>query len=397
MFIKTASTVIQATAWIVQGYLKAKNALTEWTDANTLAWLEKKKQATDSIPKPSTINGDNTGKNTFDSSGAIQKQIDILKGKQVEEAKVYEERMKAIDKFTNFVAESEKTIVKAAEKGSKVVVPDPFKDINQKTIDNGEDPTITKQKKDKADYEEWALAHRTAKFEQEKMWMGEDIALEDQKKVDDLVKAAQFEAAMTEVHRQELEIRKNNMFALKQWEKMSMKEKLETTKTTLNDLAALQKSKNKELFYIGQTASAANAAIATAEGAIRAYTSFAGLGPVGIALGVAAAAAITAYGLEQQKTIWTQKPAGFSTGGVVGMGSLTGDNNLIAVNRKERVLTDEQNQSFEMLALNHSYGNTETNNILLAMYNKLNQPAIIVLDSVKVNDTLNRETNRRLE
>lgn len=73
--------------------------------------------------------------------------------------------------------------------------------------------------------------------------------------------------------------------------------------TAANELVALTNSKNQTLKGIGKAAARVNAAIATSEGAIKAYSSLAGIPIVGPSLGIAAAAALVAYGVEQQNQI----------------------------------------------------------------------------------------------
>lgn len=78
-----------------------------------------------------------------------------------------------------------------------------------------------------------------------------------------------------------------------------------------SQLIQLTNSKNATLKGIGKAAAATNAAIATAEGAIKAYASLAGIPIVGPALGAAAAAALFAYGVEQQQQIAAMATGGF--------------------------------------------------------------------------------------
>lgn len=89
-------------------------------------------------------------------------------------------------------------------------------------------------------------------------------------------------------------------------------EDIQNAKTASGQLIKLTNSKNETLKGIGKAAASTNAAISTAEGAIAAYKSLAGIPIVGPALGIAAAAALTAYGVEQQQAILAA-----NTGGVV--------------------------------------------------------------------------------
>ncbi len=89
------------------------------------------------------------------------------------------------------------------------------------------------------------------------------------------------------------------------------KEEVQGVKSTSAQLAQLSRSRNSTLKGIGKAAARVNAAIATAEGAIKAYTSLAGIPLIGPALGAAAAAALVAYGVEQQQNISAAQTGGF--------------------------------------------------------------------------------------
>lgn len=71
----------------------------------------------------------------------------------------------------------------------------------------------------------------------------------------------------------------------------------------LNAMAQMQNSKSKALVGIGKAAALAQVGIDTAEGAIAAYQAMAHIPFVGPALGIAAAAALTAYGAERAAEI----------------------------------------------------------------------------------------------
>lgn len=102
-------------------------------------------------------------------------------------------------------------------------------------------------------------------------------------------------------------------------------EEVQGVKSTTSDLAQLMNSRNSTMKGIGKAAASTNAAIATAEGAIKAYTSLAGIPIVGPALGVAAAAALVAYGAEQQTKILGANQGGIvpsTVGSIAGMDSV---------------------------------------------------------------------------
>ena len=90
-------------------------------------------------------------------------------------------------------------------------------------------------------------------------------------------------------------------------------------------LSQLMQSKSKTLFEIGKKAAASEAAIATGLGAIKAYQSLAGIPIVGPALGIAAAAALTAFGMERVRGILsTPFGGGVTAAGSVGVSASTG-------------------------------------------------------------------------
>lgn len=91
---------------------------------------------------------------------------------------------------------------------------------------------------------------------------------------------------------------------------------VQNLQNTSGQLIQLTRSKNATLNQIGKRAAQVNAAISTAEGAIAAYKSLAGIPIVGPGLGAAAAAALVAFGVEQQQQI-----LGANTGGLVPLGN----------------------------------------------------------------------------
>lgn len=89
------------------------------------------------------------------------------------------------------------------------------------------------------------------------------------------------------------------------------KEEVQGFKSTSGQLAQLSQSRNSTLKGIGKAAARVNAAIKTAEGAISAYSALAGIPIIGPVLGAAAAAALIAFGVEQQSKISSAQTGGF--------------------------------------------------------------------------------------
>jgi len=115
---------------------------------------------------------------------------------------------------------------------------------------------------------------------------------------------------------------KNRMKNLKQQEKTEA-EIVAMRGRTLDRLVAMTASSNDTLKSIGKAASLVKIGIATKTGAIEAYESMLTLGPAGPALGIAAAAAITAFGIEQARGVMALKDGGVVTGGIQGKDSVS--------------------------------------------------------------------------
>lgn len=113
---------------------------------------------------------------------------------------------------------------------------------------------------------------------------------------------------------QELEDRKKFGSTVATLNRFFNSEEVQGVKRTTSDLEQLRSSSSKKMQRIGKAAARVNAAIKTAEGAIAAYTSLAPIPIVGPALGAAAAAALLAFGVEQQRKI---DAVGAQRGGIV--------------------------------------------------------------------------------
>lgn len=139
---------------------------------------------------------------------------------------------------------------------------------------------------------------------------------------------------------------------------------LEAAKDMFGDYAKLAESSNRTLSRIGKTALAGQKAIAIAqtimktyESATSAYASMAGIPVVGPALGAAAAGAAIAAGMANVAAIRSAPSAGsFSSGGVVGGSSYSGDNLTANVNSAEMILTQRQQRRLFDLANGGSSG-----------------------------------------
>jgi hypothetical protein len=94
------------------------------------------------------------------------------------------------------------------------------------------------------------------------------------------------------------------------------------SKQAFGELAQLTQSGNQTLKEIGKVASIANITIKTAEAAMNIYSGFAEIPIVGIALGIAGAAAAVAFGAEQISAVTGAAEGGLITGGIRGVDSV---------------------------------------------------------------------------
>lgn len=154
----------------------------------------------------------------------------------------------------------------------------------------------------------------------------------------------------------------------------------------------LSTSGNKELAMIGKAAALTNIAMKTPDAIASSFAFGARTGgPIlGAVLGGVAAAAMAAQAAQVAGI------TGFETGGVISNGTDTGDRTLIRANRKERVLTAEQNRAFEQIAFNGATS-TETNAILQSINMNMKNPTPIFIDGEKLTDEINARQARRLK
>lgn len=90
----------------------------------------------------------------------------------------------------------------------------------------------------------------------------------------------------------------------------------------MKSAVAMQKSQNQTLKTIGKAAALTQIAIDTARGAMSAYNAFAFIPLVGPALGLAAAAAVIAFGVEQAGAVTAAQTGGLVMGGTPGQDSV---------------------------------------------------------------------------
>lgn len=102
-------------------------------------------------------------------------------------------------------------------------------------------------------------------------------------------------------------------------------EEIQGATTAANQLIALQQSKNNTLKSIGKAAALTKIGIDTATGALQAYNAMSVIPIVGPALGIAAAAALIAFGAEQTSRVLAANEGGrvpMAGGGITGVDSV---------------------------------------------------------------------------
>jgi hypothetical protein len=169
---------------------------------------------------------------------------------------------------------------------------------------------------------------------------------------------------------------------------------IQARRDTLNSLTGLMRSKNREMFEIGKAASLVQIGINTYEGAIKAYNSLVGIPFVGPALGIAAAAAITAFGAEQAANV-SNTNLSFATGGVVPGTSFNGDRISANVNSGEMILNRQQQANLFDLANrgNEPQGDGGISELIRSAFS---QPIIVQVDGRElINITRNQLASGR--
>lgn len=153
-------------------------------------------------------------------------------------------------------------------------------------------------------------AEQRALFDEEDL-LRQQEKIQTEREVEQQIAEEDLEREIAERNRF-LEREKKFGTQLAQLDRFFRSQEIQGAKEGAAELIQLTRSKNEQLKSIGKAAASVNAAIATSEGAIKAYTALAGIPIVGPALGAAAAAALIAFGVEQQGQILAA-----NTGGLV--------------------------------------------------------------------------------
>jgi tape measure domain-containing protein len=115
----------------------------------------------------------------------------------------------------------------------------------------------------------------------------------------------------------EFNITKANTEAVKKFEEQTYTQRVDTARTGLSAIAALQKSGSRDAFNIGKRAAQAQVLLDIPKAAFAAYTSLIGTPFVGPILAPLAAAAAVFAGQQQLRQIESAQPPGFAEGGLV--------------------------------------------------------------------------------
>lgn len=181
---------------------------------------------------------------------------------------------------------------------------------------------------------------------------------------------------------------KQHIKSFKRFEDMTNAERIQSQKDTVGNLAQLQNSGNAQMRTIGKAAALTQIGISTQEGAIKAYSSLAGIPIVGPALGAVAAGALIAYGAERAKNV-----LGFETGGIVPGSSYTGDKVPVNVNSAEMILNKSQQANLFEAISNNNLGNSNSDLIseIRALGNRIaNLEIVVKCSDVEIGRSVNR-------
>jgi hypothetical protein len=175
--------------------------------------------------------------------------------------------------------------------------------------------------------------------------------------------------------------------------------KAQAVQSILGDLSSLTSSSNRKAFEVGKAAAIAQTIMNTIMGAQNAFNSLSVIPIVGPALGIAAAGAAIAAGMNRVAQIKAQQPPKMANGGTIGMdgklksSSAYGDQAMFMGNRGEDVLNLKEQRVLKRYIGSGSSLNSE---LLASIENKMGQAPVIYLDRTKVSEEISNEQNRRL-
>ena len=159
----------------------------------------------------------------------------------------------------------------------------------------------------------------------------EDKRNRDEKEIEDLKSklktkeelekqnTARTATRINQENRRFLEMRRKHGDAIAKIDKFLNSKKVNEARQTFSSLRALTESENGKMKAIGKAAALADIAISTAKGALQAYTAMTPIPVVGPALGIVAAAALTAFGAEKAAKVNAAAKGGIVRNGMRGV------------------------------------------------------------------------------
>ena len=91
--------------------------------------------------------------------------------------------------------------------------------------------------------------------------LGEEEALREESRARELASQGNFQAAAASISAAEVKARRADILSIQKFEALSQRERLSNLQSTLGQIASLQESGSKELFFIGKSAAIATATI----------------------------------------------------------------------------------------------------------------------------------------
>lgn len=180
--------------------------------------------------------------------------------------------------------------------------------------------------------------------------LGQEEALRNEQRIRELIAKGDFNTAQRKVDEAYLKARRADIFTVQKWEELSQRQRISNLKSTLGQVAQLQSSGSKELFFIGKAAAVATATIDGIAATQKALAS--APPPINFAL----AALVGAASAINIAKIASAAPPSFQDGGIVPGNNFTGDNVLARVNSGEMILNRQQQQNLFQLANARSAG-----------------------------------------
>lgn len=166
--------------------------------------------------------------------------------------------------------------------------------------------------------------------------LGEEEFLREQARARELAARGDFIAAENSLEAARVKARRQDIFAIQEYEKLSQRERIQNLQTAFSTISTLQQSQSRKMFEIGKAAAIGQATIDGIRAVQAAYAA-----PPGPPFNTPIVAATAlAVGANIQR-ISSQQPR-FQHGGIVPGNSVSGDNVMARVNSGEMILNRQQ-------------------------------------------------------